>query len=121
MPSILPAVAAAEAAAHKPAGITAQPASTISSSSSASSTSSTSSSDPLLPAALIFKATAKTKAAVARTDPQTPTQATRALRQRTGKTPDPTSALSHLRTEVLLNLEPDSNPKPDPEPKPAPK
>ena len=74
MPSILPAVAAAEAAAHKPARITAQPASTTSSSSSASSTSSTSSSDPPLPAKLILKATAKAKAAAARTDPPTPTR-----------------------------------------------
>ena len=90
MPSILPAVAAAEAAAHKPARITAQPASTTSSSSSASSTSSTSSSDPPLPAALILKATAKAKAGVAQTDPATPTQATRAPRQRTVTTPDPT-------------------------------
>ena len=121
MPSILPAVAAAEAAAHNPARIKAQPASTTSSSSSASSTSSTSSSDPPLPAALILKAAAKAKAAAARTDPRTPTQATQAPRQRTGKTPDPTLAPSHLRTEVLLNLEPDPNPKPDPKPKPAPK
>ena len=120
MPSILPAVAAAEAAARKPARITAQPASTTSSSSSASSTSSTSSSEPPLPAALILKATAKAKAAAPRTDPPTPTQATRAPRQRTGKTPDPTSAPPHLRTEVLLNLVPDPNPKPDPKPKEAP-
>ena len=120
MPSILPAVAAAEAAARKPARITAQPASTTSSSSSASSTSSASSSDPPLPAALIHKATAKAKVAAARTDPPTPTQATQAPRQRTRKTPDPTSAPSHLLTEVLLNLEPDPNLKPDPRPKPAP-
>ena len=69
MPSILPAVAAAEAAAHKPADITAQPASTTSSSSSASSASSTSSSDPPLPATLILKATAKAKAAEAGHNP----------------------------------------------------
>ena len=83
MPSILPAVAAAEAAAHKPATarIRAQPASpktTTSSSSSASSTSSTSSSDPPLPADLIHKATAKATTAAARQDtgdPPTPTQA----------------------------------------------
>ena len=75
----------------------------------------------ILPAALIVKATAKVKAAAARTDPPTPTQATQAPWQRTGKTPDPTSAPSHLRTEVLLNLEPDRKPKPDPKPKPAPK
>ena len=91
MPSILPAVAAAEAAAHKPARITAGPASTTSSSSSAPSTSSTSSSDPPLPAAPILKATAKAQAAAARTDPLTPTQATQAPRQRTSKSPGPTS------------------------------
>ena len=100
MPSILPAVAAAEAAAHKPATarIRAELASTTSSSSSASSTSSTSSSDPSLPAALIHKATAKAKAAAARTDPPTPAQASQAPQQRTGKTPDPAAAPSHLRT-----------------------
>ena len=74
-----------------------------------------------LPAALIHKATAKAKAAAARTDPPTPTQATQAPRQRTGKTTDPASAPSHLQTEVLLNLEPDPNPKPNPKRKPAPK
>ena len=113
----LHALAAADAAANKPARITVQPASTTSSSSSASSTSSTSSSDPSLPAALILKAAAKAKAAAARTDPLTPTQATQAPRQRTRKTPHPTSAYSHLRTEILVNLEPDPNPKPDPKTK----
>ena len=129
MPSILRAVAATEAAAHKPATvrITAQPASpktTASSSSSASSTSSTSSSDPLLPADLIPKATAKAKAAAARQatgDPPTPAQATQAPPQHTGKAAHPAPAASPLLTEVRLNLEPDPNQKPDPEPKPAPK
>ena len=53
--------------------------------------------------------------------PPTPTRATQAPRQHTGKTPHPAPAPSHLRAKVLLNLEPDPNPKPDPEPKPAPK
>ena len=116
MPSILPAVAAAEAAANKPATarITAQPASTTSSASSASSTSSTSFSDPPLRAALIDKATAKAKAAAARTNSQTPAQATQAPQERTWKTHDPAPAPSHLQTEVLLKLNPDLNPKPDP-------
>ena len=102
MPSILPAVAAAKAAAHKPARITAQPASTTSSSSSASSTSPTSSSDPP-PRRPHPQGHSKSQAAAPRTGPPTPTQATQAPPQRTGKTPDPTSAPSHLRTEVLLN------------------
>ena len=86
--------------------------------------SSTSFSDPPLPADLIHKATAKAKGASARHTtggPQTPTQATQAPRQHTGNPPSPALAPSHLRPEVLLNLEPDPNPKPDPKPKPAPK
>ena len=52
--------------------------------------------------------------------PPTPTQATQAPRQHTGNPPHPAPAPSHLRTEVLLNLEPDPNPRSDPKLKPAP-
>ena len=85
--------------------------------------SSASSSDPPLPADLINKATAKAKAAAALQatgGSPTPTQATQAPWQHTRKTLNPALAPSQLRTEVLLNLEPDPSPKQDPKPKPAP-